>query len=102
MSAVTSCSSNRLRVGYTPAERHFVEAFWHGRAGIGALRRRSAVYDYAGAQLRFADSALAFPVRAARDRRRYRLDETDALVRPGARPHAPGAFVNAAVLGVLG
>ena len=97
MSAVTSWLKQQgFAIGYTPANRHFVEASGTVAQASAAFATTFSIYNYAGAQLRSQDSALSVPSALPAIAAVIGLDESDALVRPGvAAAPPPDAFVNA-------
>ncbi len=97
MSAVTSWLKQQgFSIGYTPANRHFVEASGTVAQAAAAFSTTFSVYNYAGAQLHSPDGALSVPSSLPAIAAIVGLDESDALVHP-ASPNAPppAAFVNA-------
>ena len=97
VSAVTSWLKEQgFSIGYTPSNRHFIEASGTVAQATVAFSTTFSVYNYAGAQLRSPDSALSVPMALPALAAIVGLDEGDALVHPAsANAPPPDAFVNA-------
>ena len=97
MSAVTSWLKQQgFSIGYTPSNRHFVEASGTVAQAAAAFATTFSVYNHAGTQLRSQDSALSVPAGLPDIAAVVGLDDSYALIRPGAvAAPPPGAFVNA-------
>jgi len=97
VTAVTSWLKQQgFSVGYTPNNRHFIEAAGTVAQASTAFATTFNVYSYAGAQLRSPDKALSVPTSLPAIAAIVGLDESDALVRPSSvNAPPPAAFVNA-------
>ena len=97
VSAVTSWLKQQgFSVGYTPANRHFIEAAGTTAQAAAAFSTTFSIYSYAGAQLHSPDSTLSVPSSLPAIAAVVGLDESDALVHPASvDAPPPAAFVNA-------
>jgi subtilase family serine protease len=97
MTAVTSWLKQQgFSIGYTPSNRHFVEAAGTVGQAAAAFSTTFSVYSYAGAELRSPESVLSVPASLPALAAIVGLDESDALVRRSAvAAPPPDAFVNA-------
>jgi subtilase family serine protease len=97
MSAVTSWLKQQgFAIGYTPENRHFVEASGTVAQAASAFSTTFSIYSYAGAQLLSPDKTLTVPSSLPAVAAVVGLDEGNALVRPAsANAPPPDAFVNA-------
>ena len=85
-----------FQVGYTPSNRHFIEAAGTVAQASAAFATSFGIYSYAGAQLRSPDKTLTVPSSLPALAAIVGLDESDALVRPASvNAPPPAAFVNA-------
>ena len=83
-------------VGYTPANRHFIEAAGTVAQASAAFSTTFSIYSYSGAQLRSPDAPLSVPASLPEIAGVIGLDESDALVHPSSvKAPPPAAFVNA-------
>ena len=98
VSAVTGWLKQQgFLVGYTPGNRHFVEASGTIAQAAAAFSTTFGVFSYAGAQLVSPDATLSVPSALPAIAAIVGLDDSAVLVHPDAAASAPPppAFVNA-------
>lgn len=83
-------------IGYTPANRHFIEAAGTVAQAAAAFSTTFSIYSYNSAQLRSPDTSLSVPSMLPDIAGVVGLDESDALAHPSSvKAPPPAAFVNA-------
>ncbi len=99
VSAVTAwLKAQGFQVGYSPSNRHFIEAAGTVAQAAAAFSTSFNIYSYRGGQLRAPAEQLSVPSSLPAIAAVVGLDESDALVQPTALKAdapPPGAFVNA-------